>query len=155
MKSGIFTVDQVAEMFGFHPKTVRRFIRERKLKARKIGGQWRIMEHDIKGFMGGETVERPETDSIKDVKGSRKGLNRKIQKKVRVSSIVDVFVENKEEALRISSTILAAMKSKDPAYGDARCDYLFDEHDMKARFILWGTPAFMSTMFSLISIISS
>ena len=155
MKSGIFTVDQVAEMFGFHPKTVRRFIRERKLKARKVGGQWRIMEHDIKGFMEGETVERPETDSIKDVKGSRKGPDREIQKKVRVSSIVDVFVENKEEALRISSTILAAMKSKDPAYGDARCDYLFDEHDMKARFILWGTPAFMSTMLSLISIISS
>lgn len=155
MKGGIFTVDQVAEMFGFHPKTVRRFIREGKLKAHKVGGQWRIMEHDIKMFMGGENIDHPETNSIKDVKDSRKGPNRKIQKKIRVSSIVDVFVESKEEALRISSSIFAAMNSKDPAYGDARCDYLFDEHDMKARFILWGTPAFMSTMLSLISIISS
>ena len=155
MKSGIFTVDQVAEMFGFHPKTVRRFIREGKLKARKVGGQWRIMEHDVNTFMGVEDVTNRAGDRRQEVNDSIKRTKRNRKQKVQVSSIVDVFVEDKDEALRFSTTILAAMNSRDPEHGNARCDFLFYEDELKARFILWGTPSFMSTMLSLISIISS
>jgi hypothetical protein len=99
-----------------------------------------------------DTQHSRSQDSNNSANDSKRNI--KVQK-VQVSSIVDVFVENKNEASRLSTTILAAMNSRDPEHGNARCDFLFYEDELKARFILWGTPTFMSTMLSLIAAITN
>jgi excisionase family DNA binding protein len=154
MKNGIFTVDQVAEMLDLHPKTIRRFIREGKLKARKVGGQWRIMEHDITLFMGDDQVRSRGRDKIPDIQDSTGKTPKNMPNKVQVSSIVDVFVENAEEASRISNTLLAVMNSKDPAYGNARCDHVFYKDEGKVRVILWGNPLFISELLRCLAVIT-
>jgi len=75
--------------------------------------------------------------------------------KVSVSAVVDIFVGDAEEAMRISNSIFAVMNHKDPMYGNARCDYVFYENELKARFILWGTPLFISQLLGLIAEIST
>lgn len=38
-------------MLGMHHKTIRKFINEGKLRANKVGKQWRISSHDLSLFM--------------------------------------------------------------------------------------------------------
>lgn len=46
-----YNVNQSAFIMKVHPLTVRRYIREGKLKAVKLGGNVRIKERDLQSFM--------------------------------------------------------------------------------------------------------
>ncbi|MBI2034452.1 MAG: helix-turn-helix domain-containing protein [Candidatus Levybacteria bacterium] len=46
----LFSVSQVAYILKVHPLTIRRYIREERLKAVKIGGNIRIRESDLSDF---------------------------------------------------------------------------------------------------------
>ena len=41
------TVDEVAKALKFHPYTVRRLCREKKIPCFKFGGQWRFRKEEI------------------------------------------------------------------------------------------------------------
>lgn len=157
MKDDIYTVDQVADILELHPRTVRRFIREGKLTARKVGKQWRIKEQDLKVLLGDEKAGSRETEEVVEFKDATPVSKKELaeyKEKVQVSAVVDVFVADREEAFRLSNTILAVMNSKDPSYGKKRCHYKFYEEELKARFILWGNPAFVGDLLSGISLMS-
>ena len=55
----MLTIKQVAAELQLHPDTIRRFIREEKLKATKVGGtSIRIKRSDLNAFLdGGGTNE--------------------------------------------------------------------------------------------------
>ncbi|MCP4134919.1 MAG: helix-turn-helix domain-containing protein [bacterium] len=154
MKNDMYTVDEAADTLGLHPKTIRRFIREEKLKAHKVGGQWRIMDADLKSFMGVDKNSAPEAAGSQEIYQSPESPAPSRKEKIQVSSIVDVFVEDSDEAMRISNSIFAILNCKDPAFGKARCDYIFYDDELKARFILWGTPQFISAILECFSHIS-
>ena len=42
-----YTVEEVARALKFDPYTIRRLVREKKIPAFKIGGQWRFKKDDI------------------------------------------------------------------------------------------------------------
>ena len=42
MKDVLLSVEAVAEILEVHTRTVRRYIKEKKLKAGKVGGRWKI-----------------------------------------------------------------------------------------------------------------
>lgn len=46
----LFTVSQIAENLKVHPITIRRYIKEGKLKAFRAGGNVRISAQDLKAF---------------------------------------------------------------------------------------------------------
>lgn len=49
----LYTIKQVAEHFSVHPNTVRRWVRQGKLKTIKLEtGTERITETELKSFMG-------------------------------------------------------------------------------------------------------
>lgn len=131
-------------MLELHPKTVRGFIHDGRLKARKAGKKWRILKKDLEAFMGGEMGQAVQRDE------SIPGWENRIQ----VSAIVDIFVRDANEALRISNSIIAVINSKDREYGNVRCDYIYYETEKKARFILWGRPRFIANLLTLLSKIS-
>jgi len=43
--------EEAAEILGVNPGTVRRWLREGKLKGVKVGRLWRITEEDLKAFI--------------------------------------------------------------------------------------------------------
>lgn len=132
-------------MLGLHPKTVRRFIQEGKLKAGKVGGQWRIAEGDLNGIMGSQSI--PDTGESPRVQGSYTAggsTDEKPMDKIQVSTVIDVYVDSADEAMRISNTIIAVMNCKDPEYGYARYDHVYFKNEGKARYIFWGQPLFIS-----------
>lgn len=58
----LYNIKQAAYILKVHPLTVRRYIKEGKLKAVKIAGNVRIKEHDLQHFnkeiTPGETQQR-------------------------------------------------------------------------------------------------
>lgn len=46
-----YTTEEIAEILKMDAETIRRFIRESKIKAHKIGSEWRIKESDLMEFI--------------------------------------------------------------------------------------------------------
>lgn len=51
MKEKFLTPDQVAETLQVSIDTILRLIRDKKIKATRIGNQWRIKEGDLERFL--------------------------------------------------------------------------------------------------------
>ena len=59
----LFTTEQAGEYLIVPAKTVTRWIKEGKLKAYKIGGEWRISEEALEEFLtSGYTGKKPISD---------------------------------------------------------------------------------------------
>ncbi|MDY0063408.1 MAG: helix-turn-helix domain-containing protein [Myxococcota bacterium] len=136
----LYSVDQLAELLDLHPKTVRRFIREGRIKARKIGREWRVHRDDLRDFTHAELAGgQPEPVSETPL-GDR----------VRVSAVIEVAESGAGEVTRLSNTLIALLNGKDPAWGPARYDLIFHPETRRARFVLYGSSAFLRTVLELV-----
>jgi excisionase family DNA binding protein len=141
MAEKYYTVEQIAGLLNMHPKTIQRYIREGKLRASKIGKGWRVTGHDLSVF----------TESVKII-----GQSEKVpaQDRIKASSVVDIQVDDKEDAIRIINALTAALNSKPPEYGGASMHAQFIEAEGKVRVTLWGGMRFMETMFGAIGMLT-
>ena len=55
MTKHLFTVEEAATHLNLHVKTVRRFIREGKIEAKRIGKEYRITRSALEAFGGAAT----------------------------------------------------------------------------------------------------
>jgi len=144
----LLTVDQLAQMLEMHPRTIRRYIREDKLKAVKVGGEWRIRKEDAEVFIGGR-LDEYKAEAMDVVKAFVDGKDSEVDGKLQACTILDCYVDN-EEALRISEVIMRHMNQDDPARGKAKFQYFFDVEEKKGRYILWGNPAFVGKVLAAV-----
>lgn len=61
---GLLTVRQVAYILKVHHLTIRRYIRDGKLKAIRIGGNVRVKESDLQNFHTNLTMAPPQQQII-------------------------------------------------------------------------------------------
>jgi excisionase family DNA binding protein len=61
----LFNVNQVAFILKVHPLTIRRYIKEGRLKAIKVGGNVRIKESSLNEFNKDFSTESPKATVIK------------------------------------------------------------------------------------------
>lgn len=129
MDDSLVTVDQIAQIMDLHPRTIRRFIREGRLKAKKLGKQWRILRRDLDALLGKDTDDQGH--------GSRK------VERIQVSAVVDIRVDDEEEAARICNSMLAATVGKGTEYGPVQYQSIYLQEERKARLMFWGDAAFI------------
>ncbi len=141
MKEKYYTVEQISEMLNIHPKTIQRYIREGKLRAGKIGKSWRVTGHDLSVFMestklpsGRETIHSIEKSSYE----------------IKVSSVIDIDVQGKDDAIRIMNTVTAALNTNLPEYGHPTMHAQFLESECKVRVTIWGNIQFAHAIIQLI-----
>ncbi|HOO75374.1 MAG TPA: helix-turn-helix domain-containing protein [Tepiditoga sp.] len=123
MEEKFYTTEQISEILGIHQKTVLRYIKEQRISAVKMGGQWRISETELKNFTGQK------------------------QKEIMVSSITDVYPKSKEDSIRITNTLVAVMNAGE---SHSSLKTLFYEDEMKLRIMLWGTIDFTKKFLDII-----
>lgn len=134
-----YSVEQAADMLRLHPKTLRRYITEGKLRANKVGKQYRINGHDLSIFVEGRD-EYPDTEEF--------------SAGIEVSAVADIPVRGRDEADRIESMLIAALNSKDPSYGVSSANVQRSAGGGKVRVMLWGTPQFITAMLECIAAIN-
>ena len=140
MNETYYTVEQIAKMLDIHPKTIQRYIREGRLRASKIGKSWRVSGHDLSMFAEGSKA----SDSIVNKRAISP------EDRVMVSSVVDINVGSRDEAIRIVNALTASLNAKPPEYGRSTMHAQFLESEYKVRVTLWGGAKFMEAMISAV-----
>ncbi len=143
MNERFYSVDEISQMLTLHPKTVRRFIREGKITGKKIGREWKVAQADFIAYAHGELSEVAEQEQVYSAPKNR----------ITVSAVVEFYEKESEEASRISNSLIAILNSKEPSWGNARYDLIYNPEDGKARFVLYGTPVFISEIMKIFSYI--
>ncbi len=143
----IYTVDQVAKLLGLKAKTIRKYIAEGKLKAEKIGKQWRIEEKQLSDLMNIDENLQKKDDEI-----HHSIPREKLSDKINVSAVVEIKVKNEEEASNICNMIIAMLNSKDSEMGNSSFKSIYNKKDNSVKLLLWGKPKFISILLEVVSV---
>lgn len=130
MTEELYTVDAVAARLQVHKKTVLRFIRERRLRATKIGKQYRILRSDLDAFAG--------VDAVQDVPAAR------------VTTIVDIADVDQDLLRCLTSTMLGAGAAKEQHAKDLSIDVAHDPVRRTVKIIAIGSPSDVGALLPLV-----
>lgn len=133
MSSSFLTVDQAAERLSLHPKTVRRFIREGRLKATRIGKSYRILASDLARLAGGSPA-----------RGSAP--------LARVTSVVDIDDVDPETAQRLARFFPGALYSREPTPDPISLNVMYDPERQQLKVMLAGSPSRVAAYLSHIEL---
>lgn len=157
MEEKFYTIDQIAEILGMHHKTIRKFITEGKLRANKVGKQWRIAGHDLSIFMENNNVNLSNKDEVENEKiefsTGEVDINNKINK-ISVSTVVDINEVDINEYMRISNMLIAIMNSKDSKMSNSTINIKHYPKERNLKVMLWGDTEFTKEMLEIISILT-
>ncbi|WP_232320304.1 helix-turn-helix domain-containing protein [Herbidospora daliensis] len=128
-----YSVEQVANLLGLHVKTVRNYVRDGKLKAVRIGKQYRITREDLEAFTGQPVV--PET-----VRRHRA---------VEVSSVVQVDAISRQQTDRLSNALIAAANTGS-GEGRLRVETVYDEVRASLKIIVIGGVADTAALLAIV-----
>jgi excisionase family DNA binding protein len=142
MDISILTVEDVSAFLNLKETTIRKFIRDGKLKAQKIGKQWRISKEHLDTFVGRDAIKTPPPERETEIDDAD-------DRHIHVSTVIDLTGVDRAEADRLSASIVAVLNGKDASYGNVRFDYVFYGEERKARFLLWGDPKFIGELLIL------
>lgn len=134
----LYTVEQVAEMLSVTSRTIRNYLRSGILKGRKLGGQWRFTEEEIRAMFETDSVrnkveaemEQEWIDFMKSPVAGPAG-------EIRVCSCVDVALPQAEVA-SLCERLYQNLISNDAPL-TFRYHYLFQEGI--GRFLLIAPPS--------------
>src|SRR5262245_49026159 len=96
---GLLSVEDVAWTLGVHVRTVRRYLREGRLRGTRIGKQYRTAAADLEALVG-RPAGRPSSDDV-----SR-------HRSCEASAVVQIDAISPEDATRITEGVGAAIKGR-------------------------------------------
>lgn len=121
MAKQLYSAEEVAEQLGLHVRTVRGYVRDGRLRAVRIGKQYRITREDLEAFVGAPVTDPP---------AARRNRH------VDVSSIVEIDAVAPETAHRVS-TLLTAVRTG-PGDQPLHVKTAYDEARGRMKVIVLG-----------------
>jgi excisionase family DNA binding protein len=138
MSQELYSVEQVADLLGLHVRTVRNYVRDGRLKAVRIGKQYRIAREDVEALTGREAAPSPAPS------GAARARH------IEVSSIVQIDAISPDEASRVTNGLLATANSRSGGGGaPLRVDALYDETRACLKLIITGDLATSAALLQL------
>jgi excisionase family DNA binding protein len=138
MAQELYSVDEVADLLGLHVKTVRAYVREGKLRAVRIGKQYRIARQDLEALTGqsAAALERPAV---------------RTQRHVEVSSIVNIDAVSKDLAHRLTTFLNASVGGRPAGDAPVRIDTIYDEERARMKIVLSGSIETTTTLLRAVA----
>jgi excisionase family DNA binding protein len=136
MTTQLYTAEEVAGLLDLHVKTIRRYVRDGRLKARRIGKEYRIARADLDEFAG-ET--RPAETPVARTRH------------VIASTIVDADVVRPEESHRITTLIMASLNSRKGEADFPRVDTIYYPEQAKLRITITASPVLTCELLRMIN----
>jgi len=137
MKHRLYSVEQVAGRLGLHVRTVRNYVRDGRLKAVRIGKQYRITAEDL-AAMTGRPAASFETEPIRR------------ERHVEVSSIVEIDVISPEAANRVTNLLMGAANMRRSPEERLRIETIYDEERGRLKVIVVGSMESNGSTFRMI-----
>lgn len=128
MGNDLYSVEQVAERLGLHVRTVRNYVRDGRLKAVKIGKQYRITRADLEAMTG----EIPPAG------------------RAEVSSIVQVDGLSRASADRLGILLTAGANGPRDSSEQLQIQVIYDESRSRMKIVILGDPAATAEILQLL-----
>jgi len=130
----LYSLEQVAERLGLQVRTVRSYVRSGRLKAIRIGKQYRVTRASLEDLTGPAPL--------------RAAVPR--QRHVEVSSVIQVDAVSQETAGRVTNHLVGAAKAP-PEDGSAlRVEAIYDEERAQLKVIVIGSMLNAANVFRLL-----
>ncbi|MFB4315274.1 helix-turn-helix domain-containing protein [Actinomadura sp. 21ATH] len=124
MTERFYSVEQVAERLGLHVRTVRNYVRDGRLKAVRIGKQYRIAPEDLEAFTG-----RPVPAAAAGTAGRRHS---------EVSSIVELDGVDTATADRIATLLTSVGSGRGAGDAPLRIETVHDRERARMKIVVLG-----------------
>ncbi|MFI0264630.1 helix-turn-helix domain-containing protein [Streptomyces sp. NPDC017056] len=134
MSDHLYSVEQVAERLGLHPRTVRNYVRDGRLPAVRIGKQYRIAHADLEAFTG-----RPVPEPL----GESTGRARHTE----VSSIVEIDAVGAETAHRLTTLLTSAAATRGAGGSPLRIETVYDTERARMKVVVIGSLGDTARLF--------
>jgi excisionase family DNA binding protein len=131
MSQELYSVEQVADRLGLHVKTVRNYVREGRLKAIRIGKQYRIAREDLEAMTG---RPQPPPEPVRR------------ERHLEVSSIVEIDAVSPETANRLTTALMSGASG-------IRIETIYNAERGHMKIILVGSMDSNASYFKFISAI--
>jgi excisionase family DNA binding protein len=131
MSEEFFTVEDAAGRLRLHPKTLRRFIREGRLKASRVGKSYLIQRSELDGFAGVRKSFRAAPTA-------------------RVTGIVDVADVDRQTAGQIANYLTAARMGAEKAADPMSVEVVHDPARRQLKVLIVGSPADVAAVLKLV-----
>jgi excisionase family DNA binding protein len=132
MGSDMYSAEQVAELLGLHVRTVRSYVRDGRLKAVKIGKQYRIARADLAELTGEPAVAAAGAGHAE------------------VSSIVQIDGLAPGAADRLSVVLTAGAQGPRDSPDPLRIQIIYDESRSRMKIVILGGPAATADLLQLL-----
>jgi len=127
----LFSLEQVAERLGLQVRTVRSYVRSGRLKAIRIGKQYRVTRDSLEDLTGPAPLAVPR------------------HRHVEVSSVIQVDAVSQETAGRVTNHLAAAAKAAQD--GSAlRVEAIYDDERSQLKVIVIGSLLDAANVFRLL-----
>ncbi|WP_327683564.1 helix-turn-helix domain-containing protein [Kitasatospora sp. NBC_00458] len=131
-----YSVEQVAELLGLHVRTVRGYVRDGRLRATRIGKQYRIARRDFESFTGAESEAPPAAEPG--------------PLHVEASTVVQIDGIGTREAVRLSNTLVAMVSGPRGNTVPVRVESYHNEERATLKLIILGDPADTAELLAVI-----
>src|SRR5690606_14706576 len=131
MAEKMYSVEEVADHLGLHVRTVRGYIRTGRLKAVRIGKQYRIAQSDLDELTGRE----------------RPAASRETGAHVEVSSIVQIDGIDQAAADRLGTFVLAGVNT---GPHQLRVQIVHDQERNRMKIVILGGAAATAEVLRLL-----
>jgi len=135
MKEKMYSVEEVADLLGLHVRTVRGYIRADRLKAVRIGKQYRIARADLDALTG----------QMQPSAGRSAGVG-----PLEVSSIVQIDGVDRAAADRLSTLVLAGTNTDHDRAHPLRIQVVYDEERNRMKVVVLGGAAATADVLQLL-----
>jgi excisionase family DNA binding protein len=131
----LYTVEDIAKMTGLTSRTIRNYLKDGRLKGKKIGVQWRFTEENIGELFN----DKDFSDSVDEAKNQivMDFIKNKEVKTIDICSIIDYPCESFDEIEGLSKKVLESVNLRKKTCS-ITYSFQFQEEYKKARFILTG-----------------
>ena len=138
MPQELYSVEQVANRLGLHVRTIRNYVRDGRLKAVRIGKQYRIARADLEEFTGTSAAALEANDRSRHIEAS---------------SIVHIDAIDRAGADRISTHVIGSLNQS--GIGRLRVETVYDEDRAVLKIIVLGDLTPTADLLRLINLITT
>ena len=140
----LYTVDDIAKMTMLTSRTIRNYIKDGILKGKKIGGQWRFTEEDVKNLMDNGAYQVEHLSNLKqDILDFVDGTNDFVRGEIQACTIIDLYQEKdvvaaKQEKL---ADFINSHTHTPNNWMSFSSEYV--ESESKTRIVIFAQPTFL------------
>jgi excisionase family DNA binding protein len=133
----MYSLEQVAERLGLHVRTVRTYVRAGRLKAIRIGKQYRVTREELEAIVG--------TSNTRDAVARRR--------RAEASCVVQMDAVTENTALRVADQLRSAVKRPRDDGSALRVETIYDPGHAHLKVIIIGTLPGTAHIFGLLGAI--